>query len=77
MNGGKGPGKLKSIILWAAAVILLLNSFVIQEYGDVIRSSYRFISSPLVFYPLATLNLIAGILVILVLLRGIFTKHKF
>lgn len=55
----------QSIFLWLAAIILIGNSAVIRIYGDVIRSSHLFIASPLVFYPLATLNLIAGLSIIL------------
>jgi hypothetical protein len=59
---------LKNLLLWVVGLILVINYFVIQIYGDIIRSSNLFIASPLIFYPLAFINLLLGLGVIGVLI---------
>ncbi|MDD5127668.1 MAG: hypothetical protein PHR43_06220 [Dehalococcoidales bacterium] len=67
--------KWEKYLLLLAAIILIGNSLVIRIYGDVIRSSHLFIASPAVFYPLATFNLITGIIILLLLIRDIWQSH--
>jgi len=50
---------------WASGLILIGNFIVLRIYGDALRSTHLFIVRGTVFYPLAWLNLIAGILLIL------------
>lgn len=68
--------KWQKVFLLIAAVILIGNSVAIRIYGDVIRSSHLFIASPAVFYPLATFNLIAGIVILLLLIRDTWQEHR-
>ena len=49
---------------WIAAIVLITNSVVLHTYGIAIRSTYAFVASGLVFYPLMWLNLVLGILVL-------------
>lgn len=66
----------KTFLLWLAAVVLIGNSFAMRAYGDVIRSTHLFIASPAVFYPLATLNLIVGLVILLALVWGLWSRRK-
>jgi len=52
-------------LLWVSGLILIGNFIVLRIYGDALRSTHLFIVRGTVFYPLAWLNLIAGILLIL------------
>jgi hypothetical protein len=67
---------LKNLLLWVVGLILVINYFVIQIYGDIIRSSNLFIASPLIFYPLAFINLLLGLGVILQLAREAWLGRK-
>jgi len=50
--------------LWLCGLILIGNFVVLRLYGDTLQSTHLFIVRGTVFYPLAWLNLIAGILLI-------------
>ena len=77
MNRSSTWDKLKNPLLWAAALILIINSLVIRAYGDVIRSTYLFIASPAVFYPLAFINIVVGLLIVLTLVLQLwFTRRR-
>jgi hypothetical protein len=76
MKQRNGWGRTRNILLWVAGIILIANSFVIRGYGDIIRSSHLFIASPALFYPLAFLNLIAGLVIILTLLWGLLSGRR-
>jgi len=52
-------------LLGASGLILIGNFIVLRIYGDALRSTHLFIVRSTVFYPLAWLNLIVGILLIL------------
>ena len=49
-------------VLWASSLILIGNFVVLRMYGDTLRSTHLFVVRGTVFYPLAWLNLVAGIL---------------
>ena len=49
-------------VLWASSLVLIGNFIVLRMYGDTLRSTHLFIVRGTVFYPLAWLNLILGIL---------------
>ena len=49
-------------VLWVASLILVGNFIVLRMYGDTLRSTHLFIVRSTVFYPLAWLNLVAGLL---------------
>jgi hypothetical protein len=55
-------------------LILIANFAVMMAYGDTLRSTHLFITRSTVFYPLAWLNLIAGIILIGLLIRDSFRK---
>jgi hypothetical protein len=54
-------------VFWLAGVLLIGNFFVLMAYGDTLRSTHLFIVRGTVFYPVAYLNLAAGVLVLAVL----------
>lgn len=55
-------------VLWAGAVILIGNFAVLRIYGDTLQSTHLFIVRGTVFYPLAWLNLILGVLILIYLI---------
>ena len=61
-------------LVWLAGLVLILNFAVLMIYGMAIRSTYAFVASGTVFYPLADLNLILGVVSILLLVRDIFVS---
>jgi hypothetical protein len=60
--------------LGICGLILIANFVVMMAYGDTLRSTHLFITRSTVFYPLAWLNLIAGIILIGLLIRKIIRK---
>ena len=48
-------------VMGVGGLLLLGNFYVLMKYGYAIRSTNLFIARGLVFYPLAWLNLLAGI----------------
>lgn len=68
-----------SKFLWALGangLILIGNFVVLRIYGDTLRSTHLFIVSNTVFYPLAWLNLIAGIFLVSLLVWGLVAKKR-
>ncbi|MFH1382385.1 MAG: hypothetical protein ABIH70_05770 [Chloroflexota bacterium] len=61
---------------WASGLILIGNFFVLRAYGDTLRSTHLFIVRSTVFYPLAWLNLIAGIFLILFLVWNRLSRKQ-
>ncbi|RJQ37096.1 MAG: hypothetical protein C4555_06960 [Dehalococcoidia bacterium] len=53
---------------WVSGVILILNFFILRAYGDTLQSTHLFIVRGTVFYPLAWLNLILGVVLISLLI---------
>jgi hypothetical protein len=63
--GGSTVGNRLRWLVVAGGLILIGNFIVLRIYGDTLRSTHLFIVRGTVFYPLAWLNLIAGILLVL------------
>jgi hypothetical protein len=60
-------------LLWVPLVsglVLIANFIVLMEYGDTLQSTHLFIVRGTVFYPLAWLNLIVGVILIALVIRG-------
>lgn len=69
--------KLLYWTLWVISLVLIANFAVLMIYGDTLQSTHLFIVRGTVFYPLAYLNLIAGIfLMALLIWRAIQDKTK-
>lgn len=60
--------------LWICGLILIGNFFVMMAYGDTLQSTHLFIVRSTVFYPVAGLNLITGIVLIGLLIRDVLRK---
>ena len=60
--------KLLYWVLWVIALILVSNFAVLMVYGDALRSTHLFIVRGTVFYPLAWLNLVFGVLLVSLLI---------
>jgi hypothetical protein len=60
--------------LWICGLILIGNFIILMAYGDTLQSTHLFIVRGTVFYPVAFLNLIAGIILIGLLLRDLLKK---
>jgi hypothetical protein len=56
-------------VVGMGGMVLVGNFYVLMRYGYAIRSTNLFITRGLVFYPLAWLNLLAGIAMFAVLFR--------
>ena len=63
-------------VLWIAGVILIGNFWVLMMYGDTLRSTHLFIVRSTVFYPVAWLNLICGILLLSLLVWGLVSRKR-
>jgi hypothetical protein len=48
-------------ILWICGIVLIGNFVVLMMYGDTLQSTHLFIVRGSVFYPVAYLNLILGL----------------
>jgi len=60
-------------LLWVPLVsglVLIANFIVLMKYGDTLQSTHLFIVRGTVFYPLAWLNLILGVILIALVIRG-------
>ena len=49
---------------WVCGLILIGNFVVLRMYGDTLRSTHLFIVRGTVFYPVAWLNLVLGVLLL-------------
>jgi len=54
-------GRIVHGLLLAVGLLLIGNFVVLIMYGDTLRSTHLFIVRSTVFYPVAGLNLIAGV----------------
>ncbi len=61
-------------LLWIVALVLVANFWVLMLYGDTLRSTNLFIVRGTVFYPVAYLNLIVGLILLLRLILDLFKK---
>ncbi len=56
---------------WLASGIIMLADFaVLMVYRDVVAGSHLFVTTGTVLYPVAALNLIAGILCLIAFIRS-------
>ncbi len=62
-------------LFWAIAIVLIGNFTVLMVYGDTLRSTHLFIVRGTVFYPVATLNLAMGLVLIILLVREMIKKR--
>jgi len=63
-------------VLWVSGLIFIGNFIVLRIYGDVLRSTHLFIVRSTVFYPLAWLNLVVGIILIAILVWEWATRKQ-
>ena len=63
-------------VLWVIGLILIGNFAVLRMYGDTLQSTHLFIVRGTVFYPLACLNLVAGITLISLLVLRKFREKE-
>ena len=59
---------------WLSALVLLCNFVILMLYGDTLQSTHLFIVRGTVFYPVAYLNLIVGLILLLRLILNLFKK---
>ncbi len=64
------------IFLWIIGLFLILNSIAMRAYALAIRSTYAFVASGTVFYPLAWANLVLGISLITGLILELRARSK-
>ncbi len=57
----KKPVRLLSLL---AGLVLIGNFIILRLYGDALRSTYLFIVRSTVFYPVAWLNLVLGVMLL-------------
>ncbi len=63
-------------LLWLCGIVLIANFAILMIYGDTLRSTHLFIVRGTVFYPVAYLNLILGVVLIGLLIREAFRKRR-
>ena len=63
-------------LLWLCGIVLIANYAILMIYGDTLRSTHLFIVRGTVFYPVAYLNLILGVVLIALLIRESFRKRR-
>jgi len=64
------------LLLLVIAFVLIGNFVILRLYGDTLQSTHLFIVRGTVFYPIALLNLILGILLITFLVWEWLTQRK-
>ncbi len=63
-------------LLWIIGVVLIGNFAALMIYGDTLRSTHLFVVRGTVFYPVAYLNLILGVVLIAILVWSIIAKKR-
>jgi hypothetical protein len=58
---------MRNLFLLVTGLVLIANFAVLMIYGDTLQSTHLFIVRGTVFYPIAFVNLILGIIMILYL----------
>jgi hypothetical protein len=61
-------------IQWICGIVLIGNFVVLMMYGDTLQSTHLFIVRGTVFYPVAYLNLILGVVFIAMLVLKIIRR---
>jgi len=64
------------LLLLVIAFVLIGNFVILRLYGDTLQSTHLFIVRGTVFYPIAFLNLILGILLITFLVWEWLSQRK-
>jgi len=73
--GGHMRNTLRLLLL-VIALVLIGNFVILRLYGDTLQSTHLFIVRGTVFYPIALLNLILGILLITFLVWEWLSQRK-
>jgi hypothetical protein len=68
--------KTRRLLLLFIALVLIGNFIILRLYGDALQSTHLFIVRGTVFFPVAWLNLILGILLVISLIRDQLTQKK-
>ncbi len=63
-------------LLWIIGVVLIGNFAALMMYGDTLRSTNLFVVRGTVFYPVAYLNLILGVALIVIMVWSIIAKKR-
>lgn len=63
-------------LLWIIGVVLIGNFAALMIYGDTLRSTHLFVVRGTVFYPVAYLNLILGVVLIAILVWSTIAKKR-
>jgi hypothetical protein len=63
-------------LLWIIGVVLTGNFAALMIYGDTLRSTHLFVVRGTVFYPVAYLNLILGVVLIAILVWSIIARKR-
>ena len=64
------------LLLLFIALILIGNFIILRLYGDTLQSTHLFIVRGTVFYPVAGLNLVLGVLLVIALIWERLTQRK-
>jgi len=63
-------------LLWIIGVVLTGNFAALMIYGDTLRSTHLFVVRGTVFYPVAYLNLILGVVLIAILVWSTIARKR-
>jgi len=63
-------------LLWVIGVVLIGNFAALMIYGDTLRSTHLFVVRGTVFYPVAYLNLILGVVLIAILVWSTIARKR-
>jgi preprotein translocase subunit SecG len=70
---------MKIFLVWlrlVAALVLIGNFAILRIYGDTLQSTHLFIVRGTVFYPVAWLNLLVGVMLIATLILECLASRK-
>ena len=68
--------KTLRLLLFIIALVLIGNFVVLRLYGDTLQSTHLFIVRGTVFYPIAWLNVILGISLVIFLVWEWISKRR-
>jgi hypothetical protein len=63
-------------LLLLIALVLIGNFIILRLYGDTLQSTNLFIVRSTVFYPIAWLNLLLGVLLVSILIGEWLTRKR-
>ena len=64
------------LLLLLISLVLIGNFIILRLYGDTLQSTHLFIVRGTVFYPVAGLNLVLGVLLVIALIWERLTQRK-